>query len=161
EPAARDEQQGEAGADFPVVDADRTSLVERHGASPFSAGGRYSLNAFTRSSGSSRAAGMSRLYDTSPPWRQVRGPRRVPSWRATSDPRDTRRCETPMAEFRPRYVTFDCYGTLTHFQMTSLTGTLFSDRVAPDRMQAFTTDFSAYRFDEVLGAWKPYAEVIE
>jgi 2-haloacid dehalogenase len=66
-----------------------------------------------------------------------------------------------MAGFRPRYITFDCYGTLTHFQMSALTGTLFSGRIAPDRMQAFTTDFSAYRFDEVLGDWKPYADVIE
>ena len=44
-----------------------------------------------------------------------------------------------MAEFRPRFITFDCYGTLTHFQMTSLTRTLFAGRVSPDRMQAFTT----------------------
>jgi 2-haloacid dehalogenase len=66
-----------------------------------------------------------------------------------------------MTRFRPRYVTFDCYGTLTRFQMTQLTATLFSGRVPPDRMQAFTTDFSAYRLDEVLGEWKPYAEVIE
>src|SRR5215467_10584593 len=80
---------------------------------------------------------------------------------APSSSGDTRRCETPMAEFRPRYITFDCYGTLTHFQMTGLTSALFSDRVAPDRMPAFTTDFSAYRLDEVLGEWKPYAEVIE
>ena len=66
-----------------------------------------------------------------------------------------------MAAFRPRFITFDCYGTLTHFQMTSLTSTLFSGRVPPDRMQAFTSDFSAYRLDEVLGDWKPYAEVIK
>src|SRR5215831_17196278 len=31
EPSARDEEQREAGADFGVVDADRASLVERHG----------------------------------------------------------------------------------------------------------------------------------
>ena len=28
-------------------------------------------------------------------------------------------------------------------------------------MHAFATDFSAYRFDEVLGAWKPYGDVIK
>src|SRR5262245_60559904 len=65
-----------------------------------------------------------------------------------------------MAAFRPRFITFDCYGTLTHFQMTDLTRTLFAGRVAPDRVPAFTTDFSAYRLDEVLGEWKPYADVI-
>jgi 2-haloacid dehalogenase len=31
---------------------------------------------------------------------------------------------------------------------------MFADRLAPDRLHAFTTDFSAYRFDEVLGEWK-------
>jgi hypothetical protein len=36
ESAARDEQQGEAGADLLVVDADKASFVERHGGSPFS-----------------------------------------------------------------------------------------------------------------------------
>jgi FMN phosphatase YigB (HAD superfamily) len=55
-----------------------------------------------------------------------------------------------MAEFRPTYITFDCYGTLIDFQMSHLTRMLFADRLAPDRLPAFTTDFSAYRFDEVL-----------
>jgi 2-haloacid dehalogenase len=27
-------------------------------------------------------------------------------------------------------------------------------------MHAFTTDFSSYRLDEVLGAWKPYYDVV-
>jgi 2-haloacid dehalogenase len=66
-----------------------------------------------------------------------------------------------MAEFRPIYITFDCYGTLIHFQMSDMTRTMFADRLTPDRLQAFTTDFSAYRFDEVLGPWQPYADVIK
>ena len=66
-----------------------------------------------------------------------------------------------MVEFRPKYITFDCYGTLIHFQMSTMTRTMFADRLDPDRLQAFTTDFSAYRFDEVLGNWKPYADVIK
>jgi HAD superfamily hydrolase (TIGR01493 family) len=65
-----------------------------------------------------------------------------------------------MAAFRPTYITFDCYGTLIDFQMSHMTRTLFAERLAPDRLQAFTTDFSAYRFDEVLGEWQPYADVI-
>ena len=65
-----------------------------------------------------------------------------------------------MAAFRPKYITFDCYGTLIDFQMSAMTRAMFADRLAPDHLQAFTSDFSAYRFDEVLGAWKPYAEVI-
>jgi hypothetical protein len=31
---------------------------------------------------------------------------------------------------------------------------------APQQMHAFTTDFSSYRLDEVLGAWKPYYDVV-
>ncbi len=37
-----------------------------------------------------------------------------------------------MAAFRPRFITFDCYGTLNNFQMSHLTSTLFSDWVPPD-----------------------------
>jgi len=62
--------------------------------------------------------------------------------------------------FRPRFITFDCYGTLTKFRMADMAREYFPDRVAPDRMEAFVKDFAAYRLDEVLGAWKPYAEVI-
>jgi 2-haloacid dehalogenase len=66
-----------------------------------------------------------------------------------------------MTAFRPKYITFDCYGTLTRFRMSDLTRELFADRVAPARMDQFVADFNAYRFDEVLGPWKPYADVIE
>ena len=66
-----------------------------------------------------------------------------------------------MVAFRPTYITFDCYGTLINFQMSAMTRAMFADRLAPNNLHAFTTDFSAYRFDEVLGAWKPYADVIK
>jgi len=62
--------------------------------------------------------------------------------------------------FRPKYITFDCYGTLTRFRISDMTRELFKDRVAVERMEAFVADYSAYRFDEVLGPWKPYADVI-
>jgi 2-haloacid dehalogenase len=62
--------------------------------------------------------------------------------------------------FRPKYITFDCYGTLTFFQMSHMARAMLKDRVPADRMDAFVRDFGAYRFDEVLGAWKPYREVI-
>ena len=45
-----------------------------------------------------------------------------------------------MVGFRPKYITFDCYGTLINFQMSTMTRTMFADRIDPDRMQAFTTD---------------------
>jgi 2-haloacid dehalogenase len=62
--------------------------------------------------------------------------------------------------FRPKYITFDCYGTLTRFRISDMTRELFKDRVAAEEMDTFAADYTAYRFDEVLGAWKPYADVI-
>lgn len=61
----------------------------------------------------------------------------------------------------PKFITFDCYGTLTHFRMSALTGTLFSDRVPAGQMEVFLDDFEAYRIDEVLGAYKYYPDVIK
>jgi len=66
-----------------------------------------------------------------------------------------------MTTFRPRYITFDCYGTLTWFQMSDMTRVLFKDRIPAERMEAFVQDFSSYRYDEVLGDWKPYGDVIK
>lgn len=65
-----------------------------------------------------------------------------------------------MSKFRPKYITFDCYGTLTRFRMRDMARELFAGRVADEQMEQFTRDFAAYRLDEVLGAWKPYREVI-
>lgn len=65
-----------------------------------------------------------------------------------------------MAFLKPKYITFDCYGTLTHFQISNMTRAMMAGRVAADRMDAFVRDFGSFRFDEVLGAWKPFREVI-
>ena len=59
-----------------------------------------------------------------------------------------------MTLFKPKYITFDCYGTLTRFQMVEMTRRMFADRVPPDRMDTFIRDFACYRLDEVLGALK-------
>ena len=56
-----------------------------------------------------------------------------------------------MSLFKPKYITFDCSGTLTRFQMTEMTQTLFADRIAADKMDDFIRDFSSYRMDEILG----------
>ena len=66
-----------------------------------------------------------------------------------------------MSDLRPRFITFDCYGTLTRFQMGEMTREIFANRSPAPQMDAFIRDFSAYRMDEVLGAWKPYADVIK
>lgn len=65
-----------------------------------------------------------------------------------------------MTTFRPKYITFDCYGTLTRFYMADMARVMFADRVPAERMEAFVKDFGYYRLDEVLGSWKPYNEVI-
>jgi 2-haloacid dehalogenase len=65
-----------------------------------------------------------------------------------------------MIDFEPKYITFDCYGTLTAFGMSALTRKLLADRVAETDIEGFLDDFEAYRLDEVTGAYKPYEQVI-
>ncbi|MGX7709562.1 haloacid dehalogenase type II [Methylobacterium sp. Gmos1] len=65
-----------------------------------------------------------------------------------------------MTRLAPKYITFDCYGTLIYFEMAPVARRLYADRVPAKRMDTFVDDFSAYRLDEVLGPWKPYKEVV-
>ncbi len=66
-----------------------------------------------------------------------------------------------MAAFRPKFISFDCYGTLIDFQIGGMTRTLLAAPVDAAEMPAFLADFSAYRFDEALGSWQPYADLIK
>jgi 2-haloacid dehalogenase len=65
-----------------------------------------------------------------------------------------------MTTLKPKFITFDCYGTLTRFAMADMTKVLFADRIAPGNIEQFVSDFAAYRLDEVLGEWQPYIDVI-
>ena len=65
-----------------------------------------------------------------------------------------------MAALRPKYITFDCYGTLINFEMAEAARDLYGKQLDEAPMQAFIADFSAFRMDEILGDWKPYNEVI-
>ncbi|MCT7378111.1 haloacid dehalogenase type II [Chelativorans salis] len=65
-----------------------------------------------------------------------------------------------MNRFRPKYVTFDCYGTLIHFAMAEASRDLYAQILDAPRMDKFIRNFSAYRLDEVTHEWKPYAEVV-
>ena len=65
-----------------------------------------------------------------------------------------------MSVFRPKFITFDCYGTLTLFDMSGATRRIYAQILSDDALDQFIRQFSAYRVDEVLGAWKPYADVI-
>ena len=62
--------------------------------------------------------------------------------------------------FRPKYITFDCHGTMIFFDMAGAARDHYSDKLSPEALDVFIETFSAYRLDEVLGAWKPYADVV-
>jgi len=66
----------------------------------------------------------------------------------------------PAALRAPRYISFDCYGTLIDFRIGATTRDLLAGHVTAERISAFLADFAAYRFDEVQGPWKPYADVL-
>lgn len=65
-----------------------------------------------------------------------------------------------MAVFKPKFITFDCYGTLINFDMAGATERCFKGRVEPEILKKIIADFSCFRLDEVLGAWKPYYDVV-
>ena len=58
--------------------------------------------------------------------------------------------------FRPKYITFDCYGTLTNFRMHEVATEIYASQLPAQRLPLFIKDFAAYRLDEVMGDWKPY-----
>jgi 2-haloacid dehalogenase len=63
--------------------------------------------------------------------------------------------------FRPKYISFDCYGTLIYFRMHEVAHGIVGDQLPPERMQQFLKDFSALRLDEAMGDWKPYDQVLK
>ncbi len=65
-----------------------------------------------------------------------------------------------MTQFRPKYVTFDCHGTLINFQMAEAARDLYGSVLDDARMAEFIKNFAAYRLDEIMGDWKPYADVV-
>lgn len=66
-----------------------------------------------------------------------------------------------MVNYKPSYISFDCYGTLINFEMGPTAKKLFNDRVTSDVMSVFLESFRFYRLDEVLGEWKPFFNVVE
>ena len=61
---------------------------------------------------------------------------------------------------RPKFITFDCHGTLIRNLYPEWSKELYSDRLSPAAFEQFTRDFKSYRLDEGLGAWKPFLDVI-
>lgn len=62
--------------------------------------------------------------------------------------------------FRPKFITFDCHGTMILFDMAGAARDFYGEALGAEKIEVFIRDFSAYRLDEVLGAWKPYAEIV-
>ena len=62
--------------------------------------------------------------------------------------------------FRPKYITFDCYGTLTYFPMHQVAYDIYEGQLPAAQMHVFLKNFADYRFDEVMGDWKPYQEIL-
>lgn len=62
--------------------------------------------------------------------------------------------------FRPKYISFDCHGTLIHFQTSEMARELFADRVPAEGMDELCRRFAYYRFDETLDAWKPFRDLL-
>jgi FMN phosphatase YigB (HAD superfamily) len=62
--------------------------------------------------------------------------------------------------FRPRYITFDCYGTLTYYAMHHAAYDIYEGQLAPQQLHEFIANFNDYRFDEARGDWKPYHDII-
>jgi 2-haloacid dehalogenase len=62
--------------------------------------------------------------------------------------------------FRPKYITFDCYGTLTYYPMHQAAHDIYEGQLPPEQMRLFLKHFNDYRFDEAMGDWKPYLDVL-
>jgi 2-haloacid dehalogenase len=62
--------------------------------------------------------------------------------------------------FRPKYITFDCYGTLTYYAMYQAAYNIYEGQLPQPQMNEFLKNFNDYRFDEAMGDWKPYLDVL-
>lgn len=65
-----------------------------------------------------------------------------------------------MIDFEPKYITFDTYGTLIRFRMAEMTRELYGKELDSEKLESLVRFFAGYRRDEVLGAWKPYRDVV-
>lgn len=63
--------------------------------------------------------------------------------------------------FRPKYISYDVYGTLINFTIYPTTQRLLAGRIPDEQWLAFKKVFRAYRFDEVNGDYKPYEQILQ
>jgi 2-haloacid dehalogenase len=60
----------------------------------------------------------------------------------------------------PKYLTFDCYGTLIDFDLDSVTLRALGPRADQIDTDAFLQAFEEIRFQEVLDLYRPYRDVL-
>jgi 2-haloacid dehalogenase len=60
----------------------------------------------------------------------------------------------------PAYVTFDCYDTLVEFPIDETTRQILGERLGEIDQDDFFKAFETIRFQAILGAYRPYHEVL-
>ena len=65
-----------------------------------------------------------------------------------------------MARFTPKFITFDCYGTLTNYDMAGAATQIYASQMTKAELDAFLFSFRGYRLDETMSAWKPKKELV-
>jgi 2-haloacid dehalogenase len=60
----------------------------------------------------------------------------------------------------PKYVTFDCYDTLVEFLIDDVTREVLGSRLGAVDAGAFLQEFERIRYQEILGEYRPYPEVL-
>lgn len=60
----------------------------------------------------------------------------------------------------PVYLTFDCYGTLVDFDLGSAALEILAGRLDGIDTPRFLREFEQIRFEEVLGEYRPYRDVL-
>ena len=66
----------------------------------------------------------------------------------------------PTTNFRPTYISFDCYGTLINFEIEETTRRLVGGRLTEEQFAAFVVQFRNYRYDQVCGEYYEYKQVL-
>lgn len=61
---------------------------------------------------------------------------------------------------RPKYISFDCYGTLIYFDIATTTRRLIGDRLTEAEIGVFLRQFSKNRYDQVCGNFYAYDQVL-
>jgi 2-haloacid dehalogenase len=60
----------------------------------------------------------------------------------------------------PKYVSFDMNGTLIHFRIGDAIERVLGDQLPPQIADDFRRAGNDYRFDECMGEWKPFRQVV-